>query len=538
MSIDDRVAAKDGEAARPRATRQELFRTIFLSSTLSSVITVVLIAFLLRNTALINIYLANKSASSSDESDGREDNMVRRSHTTNARLTILHHAVAEGAVCLDGSPPGYYFRQGHDRGANNWIVHFSGGAWCFDEEACFQRSKTSLGSSRHLPPHPPALQGILSDDAKVNADFYNWNLVLLCYCDGASFTGYRREPVFVRGEYIYMRGKRILEVILEELLAGDMQRAQRVLLTGTSAGSLAVIMHADFIRSRIPKSIDVRALSDSGYFVDIAAVSGDHLIGRHFRKMFYVHNSFMGVDEDCVRFLSPSLSWKCIFPQHAVPFVTTPVFILQSAYDQWQLIHIRGINCQPPEYRYSYAVKRTASLRTARHATPNASRTSISRNPMSSELPVQFQKTSSHTSLPSRTHVTSPVTLRNPMLRDTKSLPLQQTLSPDFAWKHKHILGIFCKPPECTRDEMQAVLQYRNVTLYALRNAFRSKSNGLFLSSCFEHSQSMYDDTWNRVLIRGVSPAQAVADWCFARKALHVHIDCAFPCNPSCSDVW
>jgi len=26
-------------------------------------------------------------------------------------------------VCLDGSPPAYHFDEGHDEGANNWIVH-------------------------------------------------------------------------------------------------------------------------------------------------------------------------------------------------------------------------------------------------------------------------------------------------------------------------------------------------------------------------------------------------------------------------------
>ncbi|KAL0687373.1 hypothetical protein Bca4012_087050 [Brassica carinata] len=31
--------------------------------------------------------------------------------------------------------------------------------------------------------------GILSDKAQENPDFFNWNRVKLCYCDGASFSG-------------------------------------------------------------------------------------------------------------------------------------------------------------------------------------------------------------------------------------------------------------------------------------------------------------------------------------------------------------
>ena len=480
---DDRFTVAAGEAPRAQSSTSGQIRTVLLSSTLSCLITIVVISFLLRNTAFVNIYMPNQSGSTPGSGSKTQYELVRRSYATNVNLTILHHAVAKGAVCLDGSPPGYYFRQGHDRGANNWIIHFLGGAWCFDEESCLQRSKTRLGSSSYFPLHPPTLQGILSDNPQVNADFYNWNLVLLCYCDGASFTGNRREPVSVKGQYIYMRGKKILEVILDQLLTGDMKHADRVLLGGTSAGSLAVLMNADYIRSRLPKSIDVRALADSGYFVDIAAISGDNIINRHFKKMFFVHNSIMGVDEDCVRSLSPSIRWKCIFPQHAFRYMSTPVFVLQSAYDQWQLIHIRGINCQVPEYSDSYAFKRTKFLRTARETT-------------------------------------------------------KQEMSPERVWSYKHIHGIYCKPPECTHDEMRVILQYRNVTLFALRPVFGSQTSGLFLSSCMEHSQSLYDDTWNGVFVNGFSVAQAVGNWCFARTAEHQHIDCSFPCNPSCSNVW
>ena len=28
------------------------------------------------------------------------------------------------SVCLDGSPPSYYFRRGHGSGASHWVVHF------------------------------------------------------------------------------------------------------------------------------------------------------------------------------------------------------------------------------------------------------------------------------------------------------------------------------------------------------------------------------------------------------------------------------
>ena len=458
---------------------QGLFKTVLISSSLSCLITIVIISFLLRNTAFVNIYIPK-----SDETQNSKHVSERRSYARNAELVMLPFAVKQGAVCLDGSPPGYYFRQGHGRGSDNWIVHFFGGAWCFDEESCLQRSKTRLGSSKLFPPHPPTLQGILSENEKVNPDFYDWNLVLLCYCDGGSFTGYRSDPVNVNGQHIYMRGRKILEAILYQLLRSEFRNAKRLLLSGTSAGSLGVAMNADFIRSRIPKSINVRALVDSGYFVDVTALSGDDIINRHFRKMFDVHNSVGGVDEDCARGFHPSLRWKCLFPQHAFRFISTPLFVLQSAYDEWQLIHIRGINCQVPEYSDNFTTKRSL------------------------------------------------------FRRSTTDASAVNKMNPERSWSYRHIHGIYCRPPECTEDEMAAIMQFRNVSLYALRPVVQSAISGLFVSSCLEHSQSLYDDTWTGIYVNGFSAAEAVGNWMFERTNQHHHVDCEFPCNPSCASVW
>ena len=41
------------------------------------------------------------------------------------------------AVCLDGSPSGYYFKMATDpASAHLWIVHHQGGGWCFSLEDC------------------------------------------------------------------------------------------------------------------------------------------------------------------------------------------------------------------------------------------------------------------------------------------------------------------------------------------------------------------------------------------------------------------
>ena len=92
-------------------------------------------------------------------------------------------------MCLDESPTGYYLRKGSGEGASKWILHLEGGGWCNDTQTCYNRSFTYLGSSKSWP-KTAALPGFLSDNSTVNPDFYNWNIVYVMYCDGASFASY------------------------------------------------------------------------------------------------------------------------------------------------------------------------------------------------------------------------------------------------------------------------------------------------------------------------------------------------------------
>lgn len=98
------------------------------------------------------------------------------------------HVHVQGAMCLDGSPPGYYFRKGSGEGAQKWVLHLMGGGWCTTTADCYNRSLTIYGSSKQWP-ESHELFGLFSDNSTVNPDFYNWNEAFLMYCDGGSFAG-------------------------------------------------------------------------------------------------------------------------------------------------------------------------------------------------------------------------------------------------------------------------------------------------------------------------------------------------------------
>ena len=253
----------------------------------------------------------------------------------------------QGAVCLDGSTPGYYLKEGSGGGSKKWIIYLQGGAWCDSEEACLNRSQIHLGSSLFFKPilNPG---GILSPNKEDNPKFYNWNVAFLPYCDGSSFSGNRSDPVQIGGSLLYFRGFRILDSTISELLSiTNLKHSKRIVFSGTSAGGLAVMLHADFVKSKLPKKVHFRALSDSGFFLDTP--SRKHKGQRKFRQemqnVFKLHDCTDGVPQKCVDEMPGKDLWKCIFPQYFLPFVKSKMFIVNPLYDSWQLQHIWEIDC-------------------------------------------------------------------------------------------------------------------------------------------------------------------------------------------------
>ena len=51
-----------------------------------------------------------------------------------------------GARCLDGSPSGYYYREGSD--PDSVVMYLEGGGLCIEPIDCLNRAKGNLGSSK------------------------------------------------------------------------------------------------------------------------------------------------------------------------------------------------------------------------------------------------------------------------------------------------------------------------------------------------------------------------------------------------------
>ncbi|XP_021730078.1 pectin acetylesterase 9-like [Chenopodium quinoa] len=252
-------------------------------------------------------------------------------------MTMVKNSTAKalGAYCLDGSLPGYHFSKGFGSGARNWLLQFEGGGWCNDVESCMERAKTRRGSTHYMT-KVEVFSGILSNNESLNPDFYNWNRVKLRYCDGASFAG---DSKFDNGtSVLYFRGQKIWQAMILDLLPKGLAHAEKALLSGCSAGGLAVFLHCDNLSRFLPRNTTVKCLSDAGFFLDIKDVAMHDTIRSLYHDVVTLQGVEENLDKNCTSSLiDPKL---CFFPQHVLSYIKTPFFILNTAYDMWQFHNI------------------------------------------------------------------------------------------------------------------------------------------------------------------------------------------------------
>jgi hypothetical protein len=248
-----------------------------------------------------------------------------------------------GAVCLDGSPGGYYRRRGGD--AAKWVVFMEGGGWCGSDTNCVARSATVLGSSKQWgPTYTDTYEG----SALFNtAPFNNYTVVFVKYCDGSSFTSNVTAPVAVGGSMIYYRGRLLLDALLDDLLGKGLAQADTLLYAGCSAGALTTYVHADYVAGRMPASVRTLALADAMFSLNSGTWDGKMSNMQSVARWGFARwNATASINPGCVKnFINHGGGWQCMFGANVAPYVKTPTFVLNSKYDSWQKEAIIGANC-------------------------------------------------------------------------------------------------------------------------------------------------------------------------------------------------
>ncbi|XP_068642214.1 pectin acetylesterase 5-like isoform X2 [Aristolochia californica] len=225
--------------------------------------------------------------------------------------------------------------KGSGSGSNNWLLHIEGGGWCSSVASCSFRRTTALGSSDHMESQV-VFSGILGHDPSQNPDFFNWNKVKIRYCDGGSLAGFVKSEV-QNGTKLLFRGQLIWEAIMDELLSVGLANARQALLSGCSAGGLATLIHCDDFRGLLPQEATVKCLADAAFFVDEENVSGKRSMRSFYNDVVSLQGISRSLHKDCTSRKEPS---QCFFPQQIVEKTKTPVFLVNPAYDFWQIQNI------------------------------------------------------------------------------------------------------------------------------------------------------------------------------------------------------
>ena len=287
-----------------------------------------------------------------------------------ATSVLLTDAVTtHGARCLDGSPQRYWIELS-DGGADasKWVLDFMGGAWCESIADCSSRAYGEmcfLGSSAEactLTESPndgtgaPFNQtmdwndipsclgsrwcgGLFNNDTARNPLSAGWNKVLISYCSGDSYAGsnasvtYTTAPNGTANVPLYFRGLNNRRAVIDDLVATyGMGSATDVIVTGNSAGGLAVYFGIDDIASMLP-GVNVYGVPDSGFFLT------DPSFPAWSETLTWIAegpmNATGGLNQKCVAAMNAQggSAASCAFVEIGSSYVETPLFAMNGVYD-------------------------------------------------------------------------------------------------------------------------------------------------------------------------------------------------------------
>ena len=156
-------------------------------------------------------------------------------------------------------------------GATEWVLFLEGGGWCFGSTpdatlaSCAGRARGGGGSSAHNPPTAPDYGGVMSANSTLNPRFHSWNQVFMKYCDGSSFGGLNAAPVPHSPKPVHFRGRACFDALVQDLQKSyGLSKATEVILSGGSAGGLAVFYNVDHLADLLGSKVMLTGFPDAG----------------------------------------------------------------------------------------------------------------------------------------------------------------------------------------------------------------------------------------------------------------------------------
>lgn len=261
-----------------------------------------------------------------------------------ADLIALDTSDYPDALCNDGTPGSFYFRpSSEDAHANSWVISLEGGAECTNNANCQARLRTHLGSSRSYA-KTELLEQLASADPHQSPDLHSWNAVRIKYCSSDLFLGTMRGSDAPEWDSVRFSGYNIVTATLDYLSRHHaLNRSSRVVLTGESAGGIAVFAHLDALAKRLPDA-RVVGVPIAGYYWDNTMVyTGPGALT--WAKPFSIQDfkEYCGLWRAQLPSRCTSSSeagdkpWMCALPHYSFRTLESPVFVVEALIDNAQL---------------------------------------------------------------------------------------------------------------------------------------------------------------------------------------------------------
>lgn len=167
------------------------------------------------------------------------------------------------------------------------------------------------------------------------------------YGDGASFSGFRKDPWPVPGtnQTLMFRGIKNFDATLNYAFENlGLKTATDMVVTGGSAGGLSTFLHTDRVANAMKKNApnlkQIRGAPIVGFFLDHDNFK--HTWNTYTEEMKYIYSmqnltSGSGaLNEECLETYYNNPHY-CFMSPHMQKFIKTPFFMFNSKYDAWQI---------------------------------------------------------------------------------------------------------------------------------------------------------------------------------------------------------
>jgi len=230
---------------------------------------------------------------------------------------------------------------GSEANASKLVVFIEGGGECRTVEAC-NAWAAAKGSSSFLSERiwPERVDDLLNAQEDYNPDFFDWAKLYVPYCSGDMHSGQRMMSISDLGGPYYFAGHNLIRGMLAQ-----MKRAtpsfwpSHVLISGSSAGGIATILHADYF-TEYWKDAVVKATPMGGWFyAGVTAVSDyEQGEGTPVEHLGFIDAWKPFIPGACAANTGRNLS-ACTDAHFLYPFIRTPLFIRENLFDRAKLMN-------------------------------------------------------------------------------------------------------------------------------------------------------------------------------------------------------